>query len=126
MTRPALSFGIVLQALLVVALPASGQEPSQRFEPLACQGCSWLKGNTHTHTTESDGDTSPELVARWYRDHGYDFLILSDHNTLTDPGSLAHLVDSGFLLIPGEEVAESDLLETAVRWYIVFIWFTLS
>jgi hypothetical protein len=53
---------------------------------------------------ESDGDSPPEYVARWYKDHGYDFLILSDHNTLTDPETLAHLVDDGFLLIPGEEV----------------------
>ncbi|NIP78284.1 MAG: hypothetical protein GWM90_03425, partial [Gemmatimonadetes bacterium] len=64
----------------------------------------WFKGNTHTHTTESDGDSPPEYVARWYKDHGYDFLVLSDHNVFTDPAELAHLVDSTFLLIAGEEV----------------------
>ncbi|NNF14933.1 MAG: PHP domain-containing protein [Gemmatimonadetes bacterium] len=64
----------------------------------------WYKGNTHTHTTESDGDSSPEYVARWYKDHGYDFLVLSDHNVFTDPARLDHLVDSTFLLIAGEEV----------------------
>ena len=47
----------------------------------------WYKGNTHTHTTESDGDSPPEYVARWYRDHGYDFLVLSDHNVFTDPAA---------------------------------------
>ena len=67
----------------------------------------WYKGNTHAHTTESDGDSSPEYVARWYKDHGYDFLVLSDHNVFTDPAALAHLVDEGFLLIPGEEVTSS-------------------
>jgi hypothetical protein len=64
----------------------------------------WYKGNTHTHTTNSDGDSSPEYVANWYRNHGYDFLVLSDHNFFTDPASLAHVSDSDFLLIPGEEV----------------------
>ena len=64
----------------------------------------FYKGNTHTHTTNSDGDSPPEYVARWYKDHGYDFLVLSDHNFLTDPATLSHLVDPGFLLIPGEEV----------------------
>ena len=68
---------------------------------------SWHKGNTHTHTTESDGDSPPEYVARWYKDNGYDFLVLSDHNVFTDPATLAHLVDSTFLLIPGEEVSSS-------------------
>ncbi|MCG3772911.1 MAG: hypothetical protein JW384_04135 [Nitrosomonadaceae bacterium] len=42
----------------------------------------WWKGNTHTHTWWSDGDTPPELVAQWYKEHGYQFLVLSDHNTL--------------------------------------------
>ena len=66
----------------------------------------WFKGNIHTHTTESDGDAEPEVVVRWYRRHGYDFLVLSDHNHLT-------LLDYSAgkrrfkrpLMIPGEEVS---------------------
>jgi hypothetical protein len=67
----------------------------------------WFKGNTHTHTTESDGDSPPDVVARWYRDHGYQFLVLSDHNRLTSVDALAALAgrDASFLLIPGEEVS---------------------
>ena len=64
----------------------------------------WYKGNTHTHTLNSDGDTSPEDVARWYKAHGYAFLVLSDHNVFTDPKTLASLTDATFLLMPGEEV----------------------
>ena len=77
------------------------------FEAPVCEGCSWFKGNTHAHTTESDGDAPPGQVAAWYKDHGYDFLVLSDHNTLTDPRTLADLMDDGFLLVPGEEVTSS-------------------
>jgi hypothetical protein len=40
----------------------------------------WWKGNLHTHTFWSDGDDFPEMVADWYREHGYHFLTLSDHN----------------------------------------------
>ena len=65
----------------------------------------WYRGNIHTHTTESDGDAEPATVAAWYKDHGYDFLVLSDHNhlTLLDYGSQN---DSSLtpLMIPGEEV----------------------
>lgn len=43
----------------------------------------WWKGNLHTHTLWSDGDDFPDMVAEWYRDHGYHFLALSDHNVLS-------------------------------------------
>ncbi len=42
----------------------------------------WLKGNLHTHTYWSDGDAFPEMVLDWYKSHGYDFISLTDHNTL--------------------------------------------
>ena len=63
----------------------------------------WFKGNLHTHTNKSDGDETPEKVCEWFENHGYDFLVLSDHNHLT-------LLDyqsngkSNLLMIPGEEV----------------------
>lgn len=43
----------------------------------------WCKGNTHTHTYWSDGNAAPEHVIDWYVRHGYDFLVLSDHNILS-------------------------------------------
>src|SRR5687768_14376214 len=42
----------------------------------------WFKGNTHTHTDKSDGDSSPEDVVGWYRTNGYDFVVLTDHEYL--------------------------------------------
>jgi hypothetical protein len=68
----------------------------------------WFKGNTHTHTLNSDGDSSPDDVARWYREHGYQFLVLSDHNFLTSVAGLNALfgADEQFLIIPGEEITD--------------------
>ncbi len=90
-----------------VAEVVGNRSRTPQFEVPGVQGVRWYKGNTHAHTLESDGDSSPEYVARWYKEHGYDFLVLSDHNVLTDPATLAHLVDSTFILIPGEEVTSS-------------------
>lgn len=42
----------------------------------------WYKGNLHTHTYWSDGDGFPEMVLDWYKTNGYQFISLSDHNTL--------------------------------------------
>jgi hypothetical protein len=110
MSRPPSSLlRLALAATLLVVLasatrlappPAAGQTGP----PLR-----WLKGNTHTHTTESDGDSSPDVVTRWYREHGYQFLVLSDHNVLTAIDALAalHGKDNEFLLIKGEEVTDA-------------------
>ena len=42
----------------------------------------WLKGNLHTHSLWSDGDEYPEMIIDWYKSNDYDFVALSDHNTL--------------------------------------------
>ncbi len=68
----------------------------------------WLKGNLHTHTTNSDGDSPPEVVAAWYRDAGYDFLALTDHDVLTPPGEVGAAAGS-MLLVRGEELTAGDI-----------------
>lgn len=42
----------------------------------------WWKGNTHTHSWWSDGDSPPELIANWYKENDYHFLVFSDHNIM--------------------------------------------
>ena len=67
----------------------------------------WYKGNTHAHTELcGHADSSPEAVAKWYHDHGYHFLILSEHNIFIDPASvrLPENHRSDFILIAGEEI----------------------
>ena len=68
----------------------------------------WYKGNTHTHTLNSDGDSTPDEVVRWYREHGYAFLVLTDHNFLTSVDGLnaLHGADQRFLVVKGEEVTD--------------------
>lgn len=66
----------------------------------------WYKGNTHTHSYVSDGDSSPPVVCAWYKSHGYDFLCMTDHNHPFDAAWLAgtDIADSSFLVIPGVEI----------------------
>lgn len=69
----------------------------------------WVKGNTHMHTTRSDGDASPAEAAAWYRDNGYDFVVITDHRMGCDPESWKGVPTDSFIVIPGEEVgADSD------------------
>lgn len=44
----------------------------------------WYKGNLHTHSYWSDGDDFPERIMDWYKDQGYHFVALSDHNIFAE------------------------------------------
>ena len=69
----------------------------QSFFPRAGR---WLKGNTHAHTTRSDGLCPPEQQIRDYIAQGYDFLAITDHN-LIDSHRLG--AAAGLCMIPGWE-----------------------
>ncbi len=67
----------------------------------------WYRGNTHTHTLWSDGNAAPELVAKYYVDAGYDFLVYTDHNVLAQ-GERWFPIDEGRLT----EARVTELVET--------------
>jgi hypothetical protein len=90
--RYVLLAGIVGLGLIAPGL-ASMDGVAQTAAPAAAAPTSlattrWYKGNTHTHTLNSDGDSTPDEVVRWYREHGYQFLVLTDHNFLTSVDAL--------------------------------------
>ncbi|WP_437561211.1 CehA/McbA family metallohydrolase [Sorangium sp. So ce542] len=62
------------------------------------------RGNLHAHSARSDGDSPAQLVFAWYRDHGYQFLALTDHNNYLDATRPPASQVQDFLVIPGEEV----------------------
>lgn len=96
---------VALAALAAsIALAPVAAAQSLRFEVPQRPPGRWYKGNTHTHTLESDGDSPPDTVAMWYKRHGYRWLVLSDHNVFVDPRRFAALQDTSFLLVPGEEL----------------------
>jgi len=80
------------------------------FAPLQAraEGPHWYRGNTHAHSINSDGDSSPDTVARWYREHGYNFLFITDHDHVTDVAPVNALLgaEERFLLLPGEEITQ--------------------
>ena len=59
--------------LLLISIMSFGQEISEQ---------QWHKGNLHTHSLWSDGDDFPEMIIQWYKDQNYQFVALSDHNTI--------------------------------------------
>jgi hypothetical protein len=68
------TLAILLLAGVLSASTVVADEPALR----------WWRGNLHTHSLWSDGDDFPEMIADWYREQGYHFLALSDHNILSE------------------------------------------
>jgi hypothetical protein len=109
-TRPPFATRARVIALVGVACAAwllVGEAIEALRQPAPPAG--WYKGNTHTHTLNSDGDSTPNEVVTWYRSNGYQFLVLTDHNFLTSVEGLnaLHGADEKFLVIRGEEVTST-------------------
>lgn len=65
----------------------------------------WYRGNTHSHSTESDGKLPVAERFAAYREAGYDFLVLTDHRKVNDVQAYS---TSDFLAISGSEVHPSN------------------
>lgn len=63
----------------------------------------WYKGNIHCHTINSDGKLSPAQVAQAYREHGYSFLAISDHDIYSDYRQ--ELDREDFIILPAMEAS---------------------
>ena len=91
---------LLITLLLGFNLPSgSAQDPAAALR--------WFKGNLHTHTINSDGDSPPYDVLAWYKRHGYNFIAITDHNTFTDPAQFDTNSSDNFLLIGAEEITNS-------------------
>ncbi|MFT3773857.1 MAG: CehA/McbA family metallohydrolase [Minicystis sp.] len=113
---PALAAAAALSASAPAGTPSAQPSASAQPAPSAAPSgpphfeeevdvTTFQKGNIHTHTTWSDGDHPPHDVYSWYRDHGYNFLAITDHNSLTDPAVFRPLErKKRFVMITGEEV----------------------
>lgn len=81
-TRDALLAACLMMQCATVALAfqTPSESPGDHQEPIAT--AKWWKGNLHTHSLWSDGNDFPEMISDWYRQKGYHFLAISDHNLL--------------------------------------------
>ncbi len=88
----------------------------------SAEGRFW-RGNLHGHSTKSDGRFEPEDVCRRYREHGYDFIALTDH-FLEDYGfpitDTRPLRPEGFTTILGAEV-HAQAISSGMEWHILAV-----
>lgn len=66
-----------------------------------------MKGDLHSHSFRSDGKRDPAALAGHYREQGYDFFALTDHNRFYPGGEIDETyagVNMGLHRVTGEEV----------------------
>lgn len=62
-----------------------------------------FKGNIHMHTTRSDGKLLPEEAIGKFRDAGYDFVMVSDHEIYWD-------IEDGILKIQSSPIRHAKII----------------
>lgn len=83
--------------------PQSEREPYQA-PPALDAGARWWAGDFHAHTTESDGTPTIDELIEFAESRGLDFLLLSDHNTVSQLSWYADAQSrTDLLLLPGME-----------------------
>ena len=85
---PGPSFRLLFTICIIIYLSSISNsakaETPKVFKLEAANGQQWYRGNMHTHSHWSDGDDYLDNIALWYRDHGYQFLVFTDHNVLAN------------------------------------------
>jgi hypothetical protein len=91
-----------------------------QISPFNQPGTFW-RGNLHTHSTRSDGTRAPEAACAFYRQHGYDFLAITDHFMaeydwpITDTSACR---SAGFTTLLGAEL-HAGRTSTGEIWHIL-------
>jgi hypothetical protein len=101
-----------MRALALALLAAAGCDARAGGQPApaasvqappARKPAGFLKGQLHAHTGNSgDSDTDPAEAAAWYAARGYDFVVFTDHNVVTELPAPA-----GLLLLRGVELTQN-------------------
>ena len=89
------------------------------------RGPGWYSGDLHGHTFHSDGKLSPSEYIEHARSRGYDFVALTDHNTVSALSQFRQLAGKSIATIPGMELTtfnghalalgREDIVEWRVR-----------
>ncbi|HSD86050.1 MAG TPA: CehA/McbA family metallohydrolase [Kofleriaceae bacterium] len=83
--------------------PSAPADAQVAATPVVDREATWLRGSTHVHAKPSGDSSEPiESVLAWYEQHGYDFIVLTDHNRVTMPPPAKKL-----LVIAGTELTQN-------------------
>ena len=90
----------------------SDEQPAPPIQPMPVfprnpkrRGPAWYTGDLHGHTFHSDGDLSPADYLEIAHRRGFDFVALTDHNTVSANPHLKNMAGDWITLISGMELS---------------------
>lgn len=97
------------------AVPAPSPEIAPDRAPASPSNEVWLRGSTHVHARPSGDSATPiSEVISWYETRGYDFIVLTDHNKVSEVGSEStdgkpwvRFPDKGLIVLAGTELTHN-------------------
>jgi len=98
----------IITLILILFVSAANSASFTIENPYEAGGANLYKGQLHCHTTNSDGKNDPEEVVEAYKEAGYNFISITDHNFITPDPQI-----EGIMFIPGVE-------ETLKRHLVAF------
>jgi hypothetical protein len=90
----------IWSALSNTVFNTGGAATYESYNPYGSGG-TWYKGQTHDHSTRSDGELAPSEVVARYADLGFKFIAITDHHTITK-------IKGGSLLVLGQEYGKGS------------------
>jgi len=97
---------LAISSVLWFSFPAIAQTEGETPAPTVKKvGPGWYFGDTHMHTTHSDGSASVADMVASATSKGLDFIIITDHNTIAQKEDVEKIDVPGFLCLFGEEVS---------------------
>ena len=108
----------VLFVLTILSPAAAASASGQAGVPIPSGGF-WFRGNTHTHSQLPDIDDRA-TIAGWYKNSGYDFLLISDHDYDVNQQNYcpSGLSTATFLMICGVELSGRHTTALGINQYV--------
>ncbi len=75
----------------------------------------WYRGNIHTHSSVSDGVRSVSECFEGYKQQKYDFLVLTDHDVVSDVSHFLHDLYQGWIIVKNSKLSLKAIMDSLIR-----------
>jgi len=95
---------LTLEVEFVLAGVSDSLAKKLEFQNCLSDKSGWYRGELHTHTVHSDGQWKGAELVEAAKERGLDFLMVTDHNTISGWEDVLTTAKDDILIVPGVEI----------------------